>query len=38
MSGQSLWNLAKGLDMAEKLDMYGLGAGYVLGIPLEPNY
>jgi hypothetical protein len=29
MSGQSLWNLAKGPDMAEKLDMSGLGAGHV---------
>jgi hypothetical protein len=31
-------NLAKGSDMAEKLDMSVLGAGHVWGIPLEPDY
>jgi hypothetical protein len=35
MSGQSLWNLAKGPDMAERLDMSGLGAGHVRGMHLE---
>jgi hypothetical protein len=35
MSGRILWNLAKGPDMAERLDMSGLGAGDVQGMPLE---
>jgi hypothetical protein len=35
MSSQSLWNLAKGPDMAETLDMSGLGAGHIRGMPLE---
>jgi hypothetical protein len=35
MSGQSLWNLAKGPDMVERSDMSGLGAGHVQRMPLE---
>jgi hypothetical protein len=35
MSGQSLWNLATGPDMAERPDMSSLGAGHVRGMPLE---
>jgi hypothetical protein len=37
MSGQSLWNLAKGPDMAEKPDMSGLGAGNIQGMPQESS-
>jgi hypothetical protein len=35
MSGKSLWNLAKGSDMAERPDMSDLGAEHVQGMPLE---
>jgi hypothetical protein len=35
MSGKSLWNLAKGSDMAERPDMSDLGAEHVRGMPLE---
>jgi hypothetical protein len=35
MSDRILWNLAKGSDMAERLDMPGMGARDVQGMPLE---
>jgi hypothetical protein len=35
MSSESLWNLAKGPDMAERSDMCGLEAGHVRRMPLE---